>query len=100
MNKHTEGPWSTRPESQITGGTYEILTKDGQPVASVWPGALGADVVPANAHLIASAPELFEACKETVRILEDKEFPAPIAFTLIAYIKQMKDAIAKAEGRV
>lgn len=101
MSKHTPGPWIGSYEPM---GTPEIIARDGESIGVCWPGQVSMERAEANRDFIVLACnthyELLEACKETVRILEDKEFPAPIAFTLIAYIKQMKDAIAKAEGRV
>lgn len=112
MTKHTEGPWVVidvttmihdKQQENNLGPVYLVGPKEFDTIAEVRAGHSDdgrPKQVKANANLIASAPELLSACKEAVRILEDKkEFPAPIAFTLIAYIKQMKDAIAKAEGR-
>ena len=48
----------------------------------------------ANARLIAAAPDLYEACKEFVRKVDCGE-----ARSVRSY-KQMKSAIAKAEGRI
>ncbi len=70
MNKHTLGPWTTKPEP-MTGGTWEVLNSESLAVASVWPGELGADVVPANARLIAAAPDLLSALSGAVQWLGD-----------------------------
>ena len=70
--KHTPGPWLTHKEgfssiyieSRIGGGML-------QEVASCGPTGEGRDQQEANARLIAAAPELLEALKEVVEILDE-----------------------------
>ena len=50
-------------------------------------------ITPANAHLIAAAPDLYEACKEFVRKVDCGEARSKRSY------KQMKEALAKAEGK-
>ena len=82
---------------------YEISVKD-----NTWPNGsrpiarttnTGKDVAAfkANAHLIAAAPELLEACKKGLEVIEG-EYPADdeVAKPVMDFIRA---AINKAEGR-
>lgn len=85
--KHTPGPWEINGLHIITKrsdelGYYSIATVL-QPVKQT--------PHKANAHLIASAPELLEACKEAKKFI-DKEWPG------IDYCSFLTRIIAKAEG--
>ena len=67
MSKHTKGKW----EVEICGealATY-IVTKDNENIAQLSWTVFGADreEIDANARLIASAPELLEACKRFIK---------------------------------
>ncbi len=51
----------------------------------------------ANARLIAAAPDLLAACQRTVRMLEQQQDGSdPV---LVSTLRQVRAAIAKAEGR-
>lgn len=64
MSKHTPGPWNVGHEDENTG-EIEVIS-DGRPyVCLVLPGAID-EVTPANARLIAAAPELLEALQRLV----------------------------------
>lgn len=64
MSKHTPGPWYVGREDENTG---EIeVNSDGRPyVCLVLPGAID-EVTPANARLIAAAPELFDFARDYI----------------------------------
>lgn len=91
---HTPGPWAARKsDNDIGGPTYFDI---------VSPHALGphngeVDIVrvtgnkPANAHLIAAAPDLLEACASVWAALADN--PDPLMQVLAA---ECRAAIAKA----
>ena len=86
---HTPGPWVIYPE---TNGT-EICAVDmtpGLPIRQLVATAQGTNWI-ANARLIAAAPELLEALKETLAIAKRDEFGD--------YVIRAEAAIAKAEGR-
>lgn len=96
--KHTPGPWHT-------GGT--AFLREG-PRMNVWSRTakgdqsgeiLAKDVKPANARLMAAAPELIAVTREMCRIIA---FASPE--TLVEALKRCYDdareAIDKAEGRL
>ena len=70
--KHTPGPWLIEPDHIDDDGAYSEPSIWSTPddsgkqfaIATIRIGLLGSA---ANAHLIAAAPELLEACKEMVR---------------------------------
>ena len=101
--KHTPGPWKFGNTSDdkkiILGGTSERYVCSVQ----IWqtPRRMGLTDEPerdANAHLIASAPELLEACKGMLKIYYDTNVSYRHEHEKrIAY--QCEQAIAKAEGK-
>ena len=90
---HTAGPWG------YAGMTiYDI--EQHHVVATVGGTRLNNDK--ANANLIASAPELLEACKRAFIII-DESAPLKQGETRLLYMNMARDlnqAISKAEGRV
>ena len=93
MNKHTPGPW--RVEFHDTGQYTahiqgEYPNKTIRTIAVILPYA-GEGESRANANLIASAPELLEACKEAERYLRFNKGNGSVAYDKVA------QAIAKAE---
>ena len=88
-SKHTPGPWNVYQPYK-----YEIHIRHGNDVKSIATiGSLWHVDFEANARLVASAPELLEACKDGLSIayesgLDDSD----------GVVKRMKAAIAKAEG--
>ena len=89
MSKHTAGPWSTG-----FGYRPQINSADGRCVA--WAETLGdishTSEEHANAALIASAPELLEACQF---VLQEWNEPEAVPEAL----DRLRKAIAKAEGK-
>ena len=92
MNKHTPGPWEVDLETGEINASGAVLGTvhrgDDFPCCE----EDISEECKANAQLIAAAPDLFAACKEFVRKVECGE-----ARSVRSY-RQMKDAIAKAEG--
>src|SRR4029078_8318433 len=81
--KHTPGPWE-HDGDEVYRITSEI---NSHPICTI-DDLNGDDEMEANARLIASAPELLEACKAYVNSEKDS----------IALLELMEKAIAKAEG--
>lgn len=99
--KFTKGPWNL-PDVGTARGS--VLVSRGGPhsdwkgmVCSVDAGnyAASAEEGLANAHLIAAAPEMYEAIREAV---EDAEKAVNPSARIFGYEK-FKAALAKAEGR-
>lgn len=104
MAKHTPGPWRVAktgtPSKRIFAGDELIAT-----IRHFFRGADAIGPLPsqatANARLIAAAPDLLEACKQTLAEMRayvgesefDKSDPSQFVFDLL------KSAIAKAEGK-
>ena len=86
--KHTPGPWRDGTE-----GNFRIYGRDGQDVAEALPRVLNTREWRANARLIAAAPDLLEALKELQPFFEGEHHPDH------PHCRQMRAAIAKAEGR-
>ena len=91
--KHTPGPW-THHWDKIG---HDVRAADGGLIAAVGIGKVDwkhgdEHYRVANAHLIAAAPELLEACKDAIFVLETL---SPKSAALIS----CRAAIAKAEGR-
>ena len=105
MSKHTKGKW----EVEICGETLAtyIVTKDNENIAQLSWTVFGADreEIDANARLIASAPELLEACKLANRwfekLTQDKDFVSldiELCRLLNLANNIIKQAIAKVEA--
>ena len=93
--KHTKGPWKVEAEDLDSFG---IFTDDLNICTVLAIGGEGfGEEGEANAKLIASSPELLEACKGAMAALsQNKIFPADIA----AAKRFLYSVIAKAEGEV
>jgi len=92
MNKHTPGPWVVYDDSN-DGKTNRIeIAARGKTVARIYHSVPAEDLP--NARLIAAAPDLLEALKDTLQLLEVycEDFEEGTR-------KQARAAIAKAEGR-
>ena len=105
MSKHTPGPWETRKVNfQFNDGwnhgthKWEIIRRDWDGIdcfaVSVVCEAsndyVSQETIDANARLIAAAPDLLWACKETLKIFADED-PRDLQW--------LRDAIEKAEGK-
>jgi hypothetical protein len=101
MAGHTEGEWFLEELTHgQNAGCYAIRTHmvgpddltHKEPIArTLFSELIGAKEHKANAHLIAAAPELYEACVQALMNAED------YGDECIAEL--LKEAIAKAEGK-
>lgn len=94
---HTDGPWQADIGQTPFGEHYatvwtQIPNNDLRWIVAEAANSLGLDAMQSNAHLIAAAPELLEACKAALPELE--EFAPGNAMDMV------RDAIAKAKGEV
>ena len=92
MNKHTPGPW----QYSFEGGTVAFIVEtDGTTVAklSVTENSTAHSALPANARLIAAAPDLLAALKAAVDLMEQEDFAT------LTLVPKFRAAIAKAEGK-
>ena len=77
MSEHTPGPW-TNPEGSVSiFCNYEDRPNISK-VTDVH-GTLGAEASVANARLIAAAPELLEALKTAISIMQDYDIDEALA---------------------
>ena len=95
MSGHTPGPWRVEEiELFETGSGVQVVAADGTVIAdnqTYYPQSLD----PANAHLIAAAPELLEALKAMSHV----EARDPGHVESIRAFSLARAAIAKAEGK-
>jgi hypothetical protein len=105
MSKHTPGPWDWRGKSDTLHtlhdrGEYQYGKRVLAPTYEYDAGA-GVEVSEADARLIASAPDLLEACKAAMVAL--LPLTADVAITIVdekavaEAMRLLTDAIAKAE---
>lgn len=93
---HTPGPW----QYSFEGGTVAFIVEaDGTTVAkiSTTENSTAHSALPANARLIAAAPDMLEALEAIVKSLADHDDEG-----MIEHAQQMIDAraaIAKAKGK-
>ena len=93
--KWTPGPWHVVDGKEVAaqdGGVAEIVT---------W--HRDHDEIVANAHLIAAAPDLYEACDEALRFLDRGlgDYCAGdggVEMWMLAIQDKLRDAIRKARG--
>jgi hypothetical protein len=95
MSNHTPGPWVI--ESLDDDPNFVNIECDGGGSEGIT--ITGNDAV-MNACLVGHAPELLEACRAADRILAEIGFvpKTMTAMNHVAVVKQIRDAIAKAEG--
>lgn len=94
MAKHTPGPWKVWG---IDSEGPHVLSLDATIVARLdpWKGKCR-DEMNGNAHLIAAAPDLLDACHNAVQIIEQL-IPEPSARGVAdVVLSQLRAAIAKA----
>ena len=99
MDKHTSGPWKAEDiAGQIHIGTdadddqFIFGQQIADMVQSIGRGRKDVRRIVADAHLIAAAPDLLAACKQAVKLAGTPHRRAQM-------IRDLKAAIAKAEGR-
>ena len=105
MSGFTPGPWDL---SVAEGGYGYVISYDGGSMVHVWPRDLRNRDLPdkANAHLIAAAPNMYQAHQKTVDDLEYYignpsawgDFDEGVSEKLRAVVTRAKAAIAKARG--
>ena len=91
MSKHTKGKWEVSEKNGL-----QVITRDGETIAYT-ETCTGLEKDEANAQLISAAPELLEACKKALSIIEylGEEHNTTAGEE---EEKLLKQAIAKAEG--
>jgi hypothetical protein len=100
--KHTPGPWCIEPKERVDH-PLDVCSVEGARVARC--NGISAyntpDVCRANAYLIASAPELLEACRDALTDLRDfiEQCIEDADDSDYATVRKLEEAIAKAEGR-
>lgn len=82
MGEHTPGPW-------VYDGSF-VKSADGK---ALWHSGMPRDEREANAHLIAAAPDLLEAC---VNVLAYIKWDPLLGESM--YSRMLETAIAKATG--
>ena len=92
--KHTQGPW-TVSNNWIVGPDWRQSAGMG-PIAKQY-GAYLPATEEANARLIAAAPELLEAVRETLRQLDAPDCPSIPDGAMVR--GRLYNALAKAEGK-
>lgn len=101
MSAHTPGPWFSYPAGHLSKGDEDpalFFTVGPRPfhtVAEVRPGNVGEGLpeqTPANARLIAAAPDLLAALKWAARVINTEAHDPQL-------MEMVDAAIAKAEGR-
>ena len=91
MSAHTRGPWKLIWHGNETYPfPLTILTADDEK----WKARDGTVSSDANAHLIAAAPEMLEACEAMLAVSDS---PEPIVAQVIA-VSKARAAISKAGG--
>ncbi len=119
MSKHTPGPWRCSVGSDLVRikriGELEVkavkyASETDIPVALVVKYSAEPSESDANARLIAAAPDLLEACKEIVGMLDRGDLVRPTGgdgdpdwvlrmMKFVPRIKKLSDAVNKAEGK-
>ena len=96
--KWTPGPWKVAPEFSQDHGQFSIGGPDGHEIAAVtaWIGAERLEAT-ANAHLIATAPDLYAAL---CRVCNELEMPGErgVLHDVPAALEAARAALAKARG--
>ncbi len=90
--EYTKGEWKVRSGFKVTAGEEQTWVADCYPYHEKHPRPRVIEAE-ANAHLIASAPDLYEALREaqiTLRVLQPSGS---------AVLREIDKALAKAEGK-
>lgn len=97
VQKHTPGPWFVDMARNIGGWNGDVaVTRNGRIIAVAF---VCRDETLANANLIATAPEMYEALKEAKWLLEtygNNNLWGPEA---VASIEEIDRVLAKVEGK-
>lgn len=101
--EHTPGPWEAKMDydnemsDNIISGRHTIRDKkEGWNIARIWESAPNGK---SNAHLIAAAPDLLEACYNALTDLAYYLDEREEDFAIDKTYQELKRAIAKAEGK-
>ena len=86
---HTPGPWRA-----VLAYGYKVKAPDGRVIASLPTHTPLTWENPANAHLIASAPDLLVACQSALAVLQEHPDIPPETLT------RLREAIAEATGEL
>ena len=95
---HTPGPWKwINSYEALLGPNGEFILEEEIGYDREGATPEGISVSPADAHLIAAAPELLEACKVAIETFDDD---APGAGdTEKGALRRLRAAVARAEGQ-
>ena len=94
MSKHTPGPWVANLTSVEPKDEHEWVN-DGWIIAN----CQGSDAL-ANAHLIAAAPDLYEALVDIHKTQLNNNIHDPDDYENTEQCRRIKAAIAKAKGEI
>jgi len=99
---HTKGPWYASESFNIHEQRIVADEETGQTIAIVY--GRGSyeeriDETRANAHLIAAAPELLEALKKAVSLIEGVASETPMERFYQSQADSLQEVINKAEGK-
>lgn len=95
---YTKGKWKigSHNDEPFARSCLSIFREDGRRICEVSrEGFMPIEEAEANAHLIAAAPDLYEACKE----LYETELNADVIRILQPWFQRMERILAKAEGK-
>lgn len=106
MTKWTPGPWKHYDDSDSVTRRHEIVAL-GKTVARIY--CSEPEVDPYNAHLIAAAPELYEALEAVMKLIDDGMLVRNISgdhqsnwavkqLPLVQTLQQVNTALSKARG--
>lgn len=104
MNKFTPGPWEVNTEAGLP--LREVFSHSETDVLICDTGCSNVEMdaaeIEANAHLIAAAPEMYEALKDCLRLLEDcteETYGTPTQEFFQRKADAVKAVLAKSEGK-
>ena len=92
-NKSTPGPWTLSGLAVLSGGNNPRI-------AEAWPGDRPWEETNANARLIAAAPLLLHAAKETVAAIAGARGAIGDVAHLVNTLELLEAAIARAGGGI
>ena len=98
--RHTPGPWTAKPDYEGSGDWLIWYLYEGRPqtIGSVYEMA-DREQAPANAHLIAASPDLYDAGLTVQAVLEGIANTRPLDAWQEAALKDFQVAMRKAEGK-